>query len=317
MANVRTVGGYCGAMTPRIALVTSAQMAIPDADEALLLPLIPGASLVAWEDDTVDWSGYDAAIVRSTWNYTDHLDAFLAWAKRVDSQTRLVNPLSVIVWNTDKRYLAQLEGAGFAVVPTIYVEPGHAAPASSLAGRIVVKPTVGAGSKGAALINDDAASATRHIAVLHALGKTAMIQPYLDEVDSHGETALVYVGGVFSHAARKGAILSRDIESSTGLYADEEILSTTPTAEERSLADGIVAALPLLVAGGDNLAYARIDLLPTASGPVVLEVELTEPSLFLTVDGSAPQRVAEAFVLHVASGVSQGHTGDPKRETRL
>ncbi len=301
-------------MNPRIALATSSEMAVPDADEALLLPLIPGAELVAWEDETVNWSGYDAVILRSTWNYTDHLDDFLAWAERVDSLTRLVNPLAVVVWNTDKQYLAQIEQAGFAVVPTVYVEPGQAAPAPSLAGRIVVKPTVGAGSKGAALINDDADAASRHIAVLHAQGKTAMIQPYLDQIDAHGETALVYVGGVFSHAARKGPILSRDIESSTGLYADEEILSTTATAAERALADAIVAALPALVSGGGDIAYARIDLLPTSSGPVVLEVELTEPSLFLTVDDSAPQRAAAAFVAHVANGRLSGHTGDPKRE---
>ncbi len=301
-------------MSPRIALVTSNQMAFPDIDESLLLPLIPGAELVAWEDDTTHWAGYDAVILRSTWNYTDHLEEFLAWAERVDSLTRLINPLPVVRWNTDKQYLAQLEGAGFAVVPTIYVEPGHSAPASSLAGRIVVKPTVGAGSKGALLVRNDADAAASHVAALHAQGKVAMIQPYLDEVDSHGETALVYVGGAFSHAARKAPILSRNMEWSTGLYADEEIMSTTATAEERSLADGIVAALPRLVDGGADIAYARIDLLPSAAGPVVLEVELIEPSLFLSVDRLAPKRAAAAFVRHVARGVYQGHTSDPKRE---
>lgn len=295
-------------MSPRIALVTSSEMPEPDVDESLLLPLIPGAVLVAWEDDTVDWARYDAVILRSTWNYTDHLEGFLAWAKRVDAATRLVNPLSVIRWNTDKRYLAQLEGEGFAVVPTVYVAPGETAPGGAFAGSIVVKPTVGAGSKGAALFRDDAEAAEHHVAVLHAAGKTAMIQPYLDRVDADGETALVYVGGAFSHAARKAPILSRSLEWSTGLYADEEIASTTATAAERSLADAIVAALPTLVDGGDDVAYARVDLLPTASGPVVLELELTEPSLFLSVDDAAPARAAAAFVSHVAGGAVRDQT---------
>lgn len=283
-------------MSPRIALVTSRDMPTADVDEELLLPLLPGARLVAWEDESVDWSAFDAAVLRSTWNYTDHLDAFLAWAARVDAVTRLINPLSVIAWNTDKRYLAQLEAEGLPVVPTVYVTPGETAPDGALAGRIVVKPTVGAGSKGAALIRDDADAATAHIASLHALGKTAMIQPYLDKVDSQGETALVYVGGVFSHAARKAAILSRDMAWSTGLYADEKIVATEASAAERELADGIVAALPALVAGGDRVAYARVDLLPTATGPVLLELELTEPSLFLAVDAGAPARAAEALL---------------------
>jgi len=288
-------------MSQRIAIVTSQELAHPDADERLLLPLMPGAELVTWEDAAVDWASYDAAILRSTWNYTDHLDDFLTWAARVDALTLLVNPLSVIRWNTDKRYLADLEDRGFAVVPTVYVAPGDEIPEEALAGRIVVKPTVGAGSKGAILIRDDAAAALRHVALLHAASKVAMIQPYLDKVDSVGETALVYVGGKFSHAARKAPILSRAMEWSTGLYADEEIVSATATAAERSLADAIVAALPSLVQGGSDIAYARVDLLPTPAGPVVLELELTEPSLFLTVDSAAPARAASAFIAHVAS----------------
>ena len=119
-------------MSPRIAFVTSRGLPHPDVDERLLLPLVPGGALVAWEDDAVDWASYDAVILRSTWNYTDHLDLFLAWAERVHSVTRLVNPLSVIRWNTDKRYLAELERAGFAVVPTVYVARGQAAPNQAL-----------------------------------------------------------------------------------------------------------------------------------------------------------------------------------------
>ena len=168
-----------------------------------------------------------------------------------------------------------------------------------------LKPTVGAGSKGAALIRDDADVALTHVAALHAAGKTAMIQPYLDKVDTLGETALVYVGGQFSHAARKAPILSRAMEWSTGLYADEEIVAATATAAERSLADALIAALPTLVEGGGDIAYARVDLLPTASGPVVLELELTEPSLFLSVDDAAPARAAAAFVARVVVGATR------------
>ncbi len=282
-------------MSPRIALVTSRDLPTPDVDEELLLPHLPGGSIVAWEDDAVDWASFDVVVLRSTWNYTDHLDAFLAWAERVAGVTRLVNPLSVIRWNTDKRYLDELAAAGVPVVPTVYVAPGEQAPDDALAGHIVVKPTVGAGSKGAALIRDDAEAALAHVASLHAVGKTAMIQPYLSDVDTAGETALVYLAGRFSHAARKAAILSREMEWSTGLYADEKIVSTEPTAAERQVADRIIAALPAVVEGGADVAYARVDLLPTANGPVLLELELTEPSLFLAVDAGAPARAAEVF----------------------
>ncbi len=287
-------------MTPRIAFATSRELPHPDIDEHLLLPLVPGGQLVAWEDDGVDWGSYDAVVVRSTWNYTEHLEQFLAWAQRVSEVTELVNPLSVIRWNTDKHYLAELAAAGFATVPTVYVAAGEAVPDGALAGHVVVKPTVGAGSKGAALIRDDADAALAHLEALHAAGNVAMIQPYLDRVDSLGETALVYLGGEFSHAARKAPILSRTMEWTTGLYADEEIELASATTAERALGDAIVAALPTLVEGGDAVAYARVDLLPTPTGPVVLELELTEPSLFLSVDNAAPARAASAFASHVA-----------------
>ncbi len=279
---------------PRIALATTRDLEVLDADEESLLAHLPQADVVAWEED-VDWGGYAAVILRSTWNYTEHLDDFLAWLERVDAVTRLWNPLPVLRWNTDKRYLADAAAAGIPTVPTVFVEPGEQAPADALAGRVVVKPTVGAGSKGAKLFHDDPAGATEHVAALHAMGKVAMIQPYLDQVDDQGETALVYIGGEFSHAARKAAILSRDMSWSTGIYADEKVVAAQATPAERELADRILTTLPRIVPEAAALAYARIDLLPTADGPVVLELELTEPSLFLGLDPKAPGRAAAAF----------------------
>ncbi len=279
----------------RIALATAVAMDAADADEELLMEHLPDAELAAWDDPHVDWSRFDIVILRSTWNYTDHLDEFLEWIDRVSAVTRLVNPASVVRWNTDKRYLGQLAAAGIRVVPTVYVEPGDEIPADALTGHVVVKPTVGAGSKGAALFRDDAAAAEAHLRSLHRDGRVAMVQPYLDGVDTAGETALIYVGGAFSHAARKAAILSKEMSWSTGLYADEKVVPTTASAQERDIADRIVAALATLVPGGADIAYARVDLLPTPDGPVLLELELTEPSLFLACEASAAERTAAVF----------------------
>ncbi len=282
-------------MTARIAIVTTLELSVPDADEELLLPHLPEAELVAWDAPDVDWSAYDLAVLRSTWNYHDDREAFLAWCERTSAVTRLVNPVHTVAWNTDKRYLADLAAAGIPTVPTTFVAPGDPLPAQSVApleGHVVVKPSVGAGSNGARLFHGDADGARAHIAALHAAGHVAMIQPYLAEVDTHGETALVYLQGRFSHAARKAAILSRSMSWETGLYADEKITPTDPTESELEVAHHI---LRWLESAGHTAAYARIDLLPTAQGPVLLELELTEPSLFLAMDPAAPARAAEAF----------------------
>jgi glutathione synthase/RimK-type ligase-like ATP-grasp enzyme len=258
-----------------------------DADEQILLAHLPEAEVVVWEDDSVNWGEFGAVVVRSTWNYIAHLDEFLTWARRVSSVTTLHNSVEIIEWNTDKRYLDDLAARGIPEVPTTFVAPGEALP-TDMTGHVVVKPAVGNGSNGASLFRDDPVSATAHANALHAVGSTVMIQPYMDHVDEHGETALIYVGGEYSHAARKAAILSRDMSWSTGIYADEKVIPATASAAERELADAILSELP-------GLAYARVDLLPTPDGPVVLELELTEPSLFLGTHPTAPAKAAAAF----------------------
>jgi glutathione synthase/RimK-type ligase-like ATP-grasp enzyme len=275
-------------MPARIAIVSTRHLDTLDADEELLLPELPEAEMAYWDDEDTDWSAYEIAILRSTWNYTEKLSEFLAWATRVSQVTRLMNPIEIVEWNSDKRYLADLAERGIPIVPTVFAAPGDEISPDAVAGHVVVKPTVGAGSRGAKLFRDDPTGALAHARALHAEGSTAMIQPYLDAVDEHGETALVFIGGEFSHAARKAAILSRDMSWSTGLYADEKLAPATATAEQLELAHWILADLP-------GLAYARVDLLLSDDGPVVLELELTEPSLFLALDPGAPARAAAAF----------------------
>ena len=280
-------------MTARIAIVTTRELPVPDADEELLLPHLPEAELVAWDAPDVEWAAYDVAVLRSTWNYHEKRDEFLGWCERADAVTRLVNPVATVAWNTDKRYLADLATAGIPTVPTTFVAPGEELPdAVALDGHVVVKPSVGAGSNGARLFDGDPDGARAHVGALHGAGLVAMIQPYLSQVDTHGETALVYLGGRFSHAARKAAILSRSMSWETGLYADEKITPCAPTPEELALGD---AVLTWLADAGHAVAYARVDLLPTPNGPVLLELELTEPSLFLAMSPEAPARAAEAF----------------------
>ncbi|WNM27484.1 hypothetical protein RN607_00340 [Demequina capsici] len=278
----------------RIALATTAALTDVDVDDAALLAALPEAELAAWETPT-DWAAYDLVVLRSTWNYIDRLDEFLGWAESVAAVTRLVNPVPVIRWNTDKRYLAQLAAAGVPVVPSLFVAPGEQPPDDALAGRIVVKPAVGNGSNGAALLDGDPTAAAAHVAMLHAAGRTALIQPYLEQVDTLGEKALVHLGGSFSHAATKGAILSKEMSFSTGVYADEEISPATASDAEIAVARAVLDATAVLLPDAADLAYARVDLLPTDDGPVLLELELTEPSLFLTQADGAADRAAAAI----------------------
>ena len=277
-----------------------------DVDAAPLVEACTAAGLDArpavWDDPDVDWAEADLVLVRSTWDYVARLDEFLAWADRVDAVTRLANPAAVLRWNTDKRYLGELGRAGVPVVPTGYLLPEHrhddlAAAVVALAGddHYVVKPTVSAGSKDTARYrSEDLEPAVAHAADLLEAGRPVMVQPYLDAVDTLGEAGLVLLDGELSHAFTKGPLLTVGAGMVEGLFAPEEISPRVATAAERSVASA--AADFLRNRFGDEVPrYARVDLLTDADGsPRILELELTEPSMFLWTDPASPARVAAA-----------------------
>ncbi|MGP8058076.1 MAG: ATP-grasp domain-containing protein [Acidimicrobiales bacterium] len=252
---------------------------------------------VAWDDPVVDWGEFSLVVVRSTWDYIDRRDEFVDWARSVP---RLANPATVLEWNTDKRYLADMAAAGVPVPATTWVAPGERAVFP--AGPFVVKPTVSSGSQGSARYqgaDPDGGAAGDHVAQLHAAGQTAMIQPYLGAVDQAGETALVFVAGRLSHAVVKGPMLV--VGRAPGDAEHHDVGPRRPTTDEVAVATGALRSVPG-VADPSTLLYARVDLVPGDDGrPVVLELELTEPSLFLASDPGAADRLAAAVTARAAA----------------
>ena len=296
---------------PRVALVTARAARGTDQDMPLLLAALRAAGAdaheVDWDDETIDWSRFDLALLRSTWDYFERLPDFIAWAEQVSRHSRFLNPLDVIRWNTDKHYLADLDRAGVPVVPSTFLEPGEDAGATVDATLVahpqardfVVKPAVGAGSRDAqrhARAQRDAILA--HTGRLHDKGLSVLLQPYLERVDEHGETALLFFDGEFSHAIRKGPLLRRDESPTAGLYAKETIAPRTPSADELAVARNALAAIPF----ARPLLYARVDLIRDDDGsPRLLELELVEPSVFVAHAEGAATRFAEAIMRRIAA----------------
>ena len=243
-----------------------------------------------WDDPAADWSL--PTVIRSTWDYTDRREEFLAWAAAVPD---LFNPAHVVRWNSDKSYLADLAGAGIPIVPTQIVPPGGEArlPADV---EYVVKPAVGAGSRGAGrFAAGDVAGGAAQLALLHDAGRTALVQPYCAAVDGDGETSLLYFDGEFSHAVRKGAMLPEGTVHALHaphLYVEERMSPREPREPELAVGAKVIAHLRERF--GDDLLYTRVDLLPAETGPVLVELELTEPSLFFNLAPGSAARFAAA-----------------------
>jgi hypothetical protein len=289
-------------MSTRVALVSA--RAARDLDEDLP-PLLAAfaeqgaqAQVTVWDDREVDWAGFDVALLRSAWDYTERIGEFLGWVARTASVTRLLNPPPVVRWNSDKHYLRDLAQLGVPIVASAFVEPDmdpQAALAQFLARydspELVVKPAVGAGSRDARRHARDAhAEILGHMTPLLAAGRSLLVQPYLPSVDRSGETALVYIEGAFSHAFRKGALLPLGAGSTAALFAAEEITARVPGADELAVGAQILAGIPF-----KDLLYARIDLIRGGHNePRVLELELTEPSLYFKHGAGSATRLAQA-----------------------
>jgi hypothetical protein len=256
------------------------------------------ATFEVWDDQQAEWEAYDRVILRSVWDYTHHLDAFLAWCRSVGS-ARLRNDPDLVAFAADKRYLADLS---VPTVPTTFVLPGCASPV--LHGEVVVKPSVSAGARntgrfGPAKHRD----ALQLIDRITASGCAALIQPYLTDVDTRGEIAMVHFHGVLSHVLRKRAVLRPDevapvaagttLGVAAAMLAEDLVAPGHATPQEIALARDLLAQIAAHF-GGPPL-YARVDVVTNADGdPMLLELEVVEPSLYLGLADRATDRFVAA-----------------------
>jgi hypothetical protein len=283
----------------RITFVTSPVAKDRDADLPLLLAAAAqrgvDAELTHWDDPGVDWGAYDAVVVRSCWDYVGRREEFLAWAGSVP---RLFNDHDVLAWNTDKTYLRRLEAAGVPIIETRW----DVATGDDLGDHAewVVKPTISAGSRDTARW-ESAEDVYAHSEALVAAGRTSMTQPYIASVDDEGETAMLFFGGEFSHAIRKGAILQRG----EGIRQDRdgrgENAVRVPTPAQHAVAEQALAVVGEALGRDVDLVYARVDLVTGADGsPLLIELELAEPYLFLTLEPDGAGRLVDAVLRAVA-----------------
>ena len=294
----------------RVAIATFAAMPPEFTDDERLVAAIEArgieAARVPWDDPGADWSGFEAVVIRSTWDYAARRDEFVAWADSVGET--LHNSPAVVRWNSDKRYLGDLAAAGISVVPTGYVAPGEPV---VLTGEVVVKPTVSAGAKDSGRFSEATHELARElVARIHASGRTAMIQPYQSAVDTLGETAIVFLDGEPSHVLRKHAVLRPDevapVRETDGVGAAEVMYDPelVVAGEAKDVEFAFARRLVAHVAERFDYVplYARVDMVTAENGaPVLMELEAIEPNLYLDQAPGAAERVAAAIAARVSA----------------
>jgi hypothetical protein len=264
----------------------------PDPDQELLSAALRAAGveaeMLAWDDPQATAAAFELCILRSPWNYYEDLPSFLEWVGRAEQETRLLNSGDVIRWNAHKGYLRELEAAGVGVVPTAWVPRGEPASLADVMEReaweeVVVKPAVSAGSyRTQRFHRSECDPGQRFLDDLSRDGD-AMIQEFMTSTEDHGERALVWIDGAFTHAVRKSPRFSG---------ADEEVSDGMAlTGQELAFGERVMS----LVEG--DLLYGRVDIMQDEDGaPRLSELELMEPSLFLCQSPAALNRYVNAIV---------------------
>lgn len=236
-----------------------------------------------WNDPTVDWASFDLVVANGAWDNIHHVEDFLAWVRaREEDGPRTVNSPATLRWNLDKLYLRVLEAAGVPTVPTIWIEPEASTGGSDVTLppiELVVKPSVsGGGHRTARYDPNDDDAARAHVRDLLASGRTAMIQPYQQAVDAHGELGFIFLGGAFSHVIAKDPMIRRGVGPLDNLIDNQVTRPATATVGHLEVAAHALAAAEHLLG---PTTYARVDVVTGADGaPLVLELELLDPVLF-------------------------------------
>ena len=251
------------------------------------------ASLVAWTDERIDWSGFDAAVIRSTWDYIDQRDRFLKVLASIEASSCVVmNPLEAVRWNSDKHYLLDLESRGVAIVPTFraWSEDWPQLRSRFIAERwhtVVLKPAVGAGGAGVhRLAVDDVEEALSRLATQHP-NVPHLIQPLADAVVTEGEWSFIHIGGELSHTLLK--------RPAAGDYRAHSIYGGSveraePSEDDQRQVAAMLQTLPF------ELAFARLDLVRVGGRLAVMELELIEPMLYFEFAPEGIARLARAIL---------------------
>lgn len=277
----------------RVAIATCKNPPEPDPDAAILLDALRGADLVAtvlaWDDEAAldAFREVDLVVLRSTWNYYERVDEFVAWVAKIGAATTILNPPSIVDWNAKKTYLLDLAKRGVDIVPTEFVLRGESRDVAKVFAtrgwdEVVIKPVVSAGSFRTERFSLGAVHAAQ--AFLDGLveDRDAMVQRWMPSVETYGERSLVWIDGEITHAVRKTPRFAGGVEQVSGEIAVAD--------DERAFAERALAPF------ASELLYARVDMVRDTEGVLrIMELELIEPSLFFRQSSVALARFVAAI----------------------
>ncbi len=247
--------------------------------------------LEIWSDPQVDWTQFTHLLIKSPWDYFDRYPEFLVWCNYIKSLgLKVFNDLDTILWNSDKKYLLDVQKKGFHIVPTFFLEKGKEPDLEICfqqfdTDHLVIKPTVSGGSKNTLKLEKNNWKTQKSIIDLFLESEDYMVQPFIEEIASVGEFSYLFFNGKFSHAVLKSA---KSGEFRVQHYFGGQVQQVRPLDEQLHYIQKIVNEF-----AGDTL-YARVDGVWIEGVFYLMELELIEPYLFLFTSETAKNNYRES-----------------------
>ena len=246
----------------------------------------------AWSDPHVQWEMYDLVLLKSPWDYVHKIDRFHEWLNTIDAVgTRLLNPYAIIHWNSDKHYLQNVVDSGLNITPSAFVEKSDPIDLLTYFDRwqtdnLVIKPCIGGTSR-----HTHSIVRGQHEKFILLLKKLTLveafiIQPFIPEVVKDGEWSFLFFNGRFSHSLiKKPKHGDFRVQQQFG----GSIQLQTPSDKLLLQADEYVKKF------ANGCLYARVDGVVIQGEFHLMELELIEPVLYLTLFPEGYQNYYQAL----------------------
>ncbi|MFD2286520.1 hypothetical protein GJU39_01155 [Pedobacter petrophilus] len=248
--------------------------------------------MVIWNDPKVNWENYQLAILKSPWDYFDLITDFYLWLNHLEEKKiKLLNPIDVVRWNTDKQYLQEIEAAGLAITPCSFIYKNEKVILENFfdfyhTDQLIVKPCISGGAKNTFKVTKDNIDEVISKLTLLIQDEDFIIQPFLSEIVEHGEWSFIFFNGIYSHC------LVKKVKDGDFRVQPSHGGSVHPQNPDQSLIDTASAYVNLFA---KDCLYARVDGTFVNEKFLLMELELIEPFLFLNTDPLNYERYYQAL----------------------
>lgn len=239
-----------------------------------------------WSDPSVEWDSFDAVVLRSVWDYHKRINEFENWLDDLEvEQPNVFNPIEVVRWNLNKKYLLELETTGCPIVPSILLKKGDAVSLEQILKQnnwadAVVKPVISASALRTVRVSLKNLKSFESDFLSWIAEQDLIVQPFVSDIQSHGEYSVLYFDSSFSHAVLK-------TPKAGDFRVQEEFGGVTKRVDAPKAVQHLADDLNqwLFEKFRTPLLFARIDIVVIEGKPAVGEIELIEPYLFFSHHG--------------------------------